>query len=214
MRREHPNLKLVVVEDGLASNGPHIELLKQLDMRFILGAKPGDHAHLFQWVGTTPEMKTLETTDDDGTVHRFRYLNGAPLNDANFQLEVNFLEYWEFKPNGRQPHFSWVTNLPIGDSNVMDSMRAGLARWRIENETFNTLKNQGYNFEHNFGRGEKHLATVFAYPMMLAFLVDQIQQRCCRLFRAAQAEAGRPSYFWEQLRALFLQLFVPDWETL
>ncbi len=34
------------------------------------------------------------------------------------------------------------------------------------------------------------------------------------LFQAAQAKAGRPRYFWEQLRALFLQLFIPDWETL
>ena len=30
-------------------------------------------------------------------------------------------------------------------------MRAGRCRWKIENETFNTLKNQGYNFEHNYG---------------------------------------------------------------
>ena len=29
VRREHPHLKLIVVEDGLASNGPHIQLLKQ-----------------------------------------------------------------------------------------------------------------------------------------------------------------------------------------
>ena len=214
VRREHPHLKLVVVEDGLASNGPHIELLKQLDMRFILGAKPGDHAHLFQWVEATPATKVVEIVDTDSVRHRFRYLNGAPLNDANFQLEVNFLEYWEFKPNGRQRHFSWVTDLPIDDSNVMDPMRAGRARWRIENETFNTLKNQGYNFEHNFGHGEKHLATVFAYLMMLAFLIDPVQQRCCRLFRAAQARAGRASYFWERLRALFLHWVLPDWETL
>ena len=48
VRREHPHLKLV--EDGLASNGPHINLLKGLDLRFILGAKPGDHKFLFEWV--------------------------------------------------------------------------------------------------------------------------------------------------------------------
>ena len=107
------------------------------------------------------------------------------------------------------------TDLPIDNSNLMDLIRAGRGgRWRIENETFNTLKNQGYRFEHNFVHGEKHLTTVFAYLMMVAFLIDQIRQRCCRLFQAAQAKAGRPRYFWEQLRALFLQLIVPDWETL
>ncbi len=29
--------------------------------------------------------------------------------------------------------------------NVYQLMRGGWARWKVENETFNTLKNQGYN---------------------------------------------------------------------
>ena len=68
-------------------------------------------------------------------------------------------------------------------------MCAGRARWKIENETFNTLKNQGYCFEHNFGHGEKNLSTVFAFLMMLAFLIDQIQQRCCKLAGANGIQA-------------------------
>ena len=39
-------------------------------------------------------------------------------------------------------------------------MRAGRSRWKVENETFNTLKNLGYNLEHNYGHGKQHLATV------------------------------------------------------
>ena len=178
-RREHPRLRLIVLEDSLASNGPHIKLLKELDLRFVLGAKRGDHEHLFQWVETSRATRTFETMDADGARHRFRYLNGVPLNDAHFELEVNFLEYWEKRPNGGEQHFGWVTDLPITELNALALMRAGRARWRIENETFNTLKNQGYCFEHNFGHGEKYLATVFAHLMMLAFLIDQIQQRCC-----------------------------------
>ena len=151
VRREHPHLKLIVVQDGLASNGPHIELLKELDLRFVLGAKPGDHEFLFQWVDTTPGTRTFETADADGTRHRFRYHNGAPLNDANFELEVNFPEYRVTRPDGKRQRFSWAADPPIGESNLMDLMRAGRARWRIENETFNTLKNQGYGFGHNHG---------------------------------------------------------------
>ena len=70
-------------------------------------------------------------------------------------------------------------------------MRAGRARWRIENETFHTLKNQGDEFEHNFGHGEKNLATVFAALMTLAFAIDQVQKMGCALFRVARAGAGR-----------------------
>lgn len=60
-------------------------------------------------------------------------------------------------------------------------MRGGRARWRIENETFNTLKNQGYHLEHNFGLGEKYLSLIFFSVMMLSFLVDQLQDCCCAL---------------------------------
>ena len=219
VRREHPHLKLIVVEDGLASNGPHIKLLKALDLRFILGAKPADHKALFEWVEATERVgpgtvKHREHTDERGVHHRFRYLNGVPLNDTHFELEVNFLEYWETRPDGKKQRFSWVTDLPINDANVMALMRSARARWRIENETFNTLKNQGYCFEHNFGHGKKHLSTVFAYLMMLAFLIDHVQQRGCALFQAAQAKAGRPRYFWERLRMLFLGSELEGWEML
>ena len=215
VRREHPHLKLLVVEDALASNGPHIRLLQQLAMRFVLGVKPGDHKELFHWVEVAEATRRFETVAKDGTKHCYRYLNGVPLNDTHFDLEVNFLECQEHKPNGRKQTFTWVTDLPISEDNAPALMRAGRARWRIENETFNTLKNQGYGFEHNYGHGHRHLATVFAQLMMLAFLIDQVQQACCQLFRAAvQGAGGRLTYLWERLRGLFLEFFVPDWETL
>ena len=223
LRGEPPHLGLVVVEDGLASDGPHIRLLKDLDMRFVLGAKPGDHKALFAWVEqldahppADPARRVVrfETVDGDGTAHRFRWLNGAPLNDTHFDLEVNFLDYRERRRNGKEKRFSWVTDLRIDQCNAMKLMRAGRARWRIENETFNTLKNQGYEFEHNFGHGEKHLATVFAALMMLAFAIDQLQKICCPLLRAALAKTRRAKYFWEKLRGLFLHFHVRDWETL
>lgn len=214
IRREHPHLKLIVVEDGLASNGPHIQLLKSLSMHFILGAKPKDHTFLFDWVDHSDATQTYEIVDNQGTQHRFRYLNQVPLNDANFTTEINFLDYWEIQPSGKTLHFSWVTDIPIHVDNLMALMRAGRARWKIENETFNTLKNQGYHFEHNFGHGQLYLATVFAHLMMLAFLVDQIQQRCCKQFQKALKKAERKLYFWEQLRGLFFHYLIDSWECL
>jgi hypothetical protein len=82
-------------------------------------------------------------------------------------------------------------------------MRGGRARWGIENETYKTLKNQGYNFEHNYGHGEQNLSVVFAMLMMLAFLVDQAQQLCCALFQAVWAKLGSKRMLWERMRALF-----------
>ena len=65
------------------------------------------------------------------------------------------------------------------------------------------MKNQGYHFEHNFGHGYQHLSVVFATLMMLAFLVDQVQQLCCPLFQAAWAQWGSKRLLWEKMRAYF-----------
>ncbi len=50
LRQEYPSLKILVVEDSLSANGPHLELLKELDLRYLIGVKPGDHEALFEAV--------------------------------------------------------------------------------------------------------------------------------------------------------------------
>jgi hypothetical protein len=137
-------------------------------------------------------------------VHRFRFVNQVPLNALNAELLVNFSEYWEISGDHGQ-HFCWVTDLRVTKRTVYPLMRGGRARWKIENETFNTLKNQGYNFEHNYGHGQKNLSVVFAMLMMLAFLVDQTQQRCCTLFQAVWTKMGSKRMLWERMRSLFYE---------
>ena len=106
--------------------------------------------------------------------YTFRYVNDVPLNDTKNAPKVNFLECEWVEVIGKQEHrgyCAWVTSHKITDENVCTIMRGGRARWKIENETFNTLKNQGYQFEHNFGHGKKNLHTVFALLLLMAFLI-------------------------------------------
>ena len=63
---------------------------------------------------------------------------------------VNFLQYTEYESDGSiRKRFSWVTDLTITRDNARHLIRGGRARWKFENETFNTLMNPGYHFEHN-----------------------------------------------------------------
>ena len=206
LRQDHPHLKFIMTEDALSSNAPHIETLHDSGCHYILGVKEGDHTYLFQQVEAADEaggVSYYERHDRAaGLVHRFRFVNDMPLNGSRKDVRVNFIEYWEVG-QAQVQHFSWVTDLRVNRRNVYKLMRGGRARWKIENETFNTLKNQGYNFEHNYGHGEKNLSVVFAMLMMLAFLVDQTQQLCCNLFRAVWAKLGSKRQLWESMRSLF-----------
>src|SRR5215813_10230133 len=169
LRQDHPHLKFIVTEDSLSSNAPHIATLHHHDLHYILGVKEGDHTFLFQQIQEAEQAGRVtyyERHDRaSGVSHRFRFVNDVPLNASHVDVRVNFIEYWEIGDEKVQ-HFSWVTDLRVSKRNVYKLMRGGRARWKIENETFNTLKNQGYNFEHNYGHGEQHLSVVFATLMM------------------------------------------------
>jgi Transposase DDE domain len=206
IRAEHPHLDLIVVEDGLASNAPHIREIQALRMHFLLGAKPGDHVFLYDRLleGFDDGRVQMISWKQGATQCVITYVNDLPLNAANPDLLVNFLGYAEYDTAGNVlKQFSWVTDLKITARNARELVRGGRTRWKIENETFNTLKNQGYQFEHNFGHGEQHLAVVFAMLMMLAFLVNQVEQHCCPLFRAVSKKLGSKRALWEQVRSHF-----------
>ena len=206
LRQDHPHLKVIVTEDRLSSNAPPIQVLQAHHLHYILGVKEGDHASLCAQVEAAEHAGRVTYYDRDdeatGLQHRFRFVSDMPLNASHADLRVNFLECWE-TVNGQVQHFSWVTDLRVNKGTVYQLMRGGRARWRIENETFNTLKNQGDHFEHNYGHGSQHLSVVFAVLMMVAFLVDQVQQMCCPLFQAVWAKLGSKRRLWERMRALF-----------
>lgn len=224
LRREHPHLKIIVTEDGLSANAPHIKDLMAHDLRYILSAKSGDHAFLFSQVDEATEQGEvteliLPDSKKANKTHCFRFINSVPLNKSSQdELRVNFLEHWEVETKGEEVNllnrFSWVTDLEITPDNVMEIMRCGRARWRIENETFNTLKNQGYNLGHNYGLGKKHLSAVFMHLMLLAFLVDQVQQLCCPLFQAARAKVSSKRSLWERIRNYFHTFIAPSMEVI
>ena len=213
-KREHSHLKVIILGDGIASNAPYIRLLQKHNMKFLLGAKPGDHEALFAALDDSEKTQYCEILDEKGLLHQFRFLNDAPLNKSNPDIRVNVLEYMQTDSKGKEIVFSWVTNIHITQTNAFALMKGGRARWKIENETFNALKNLGYNLEHNYGHGKKFLSTVLCLLMLLAFLVDQIQGMTCGLFQAAKKQAGSFQGLWEETRTLFKFMEWLSWEQL
>ena len=231
-RALHPKLETILIADALHATGPLIRDLKFYNMNYILGVKPGSHEKLFEGIYSPENLGRLSHVvieEELGAkvkkkrTHEFKYSNGALLNHSNVTTTVNFMEYWETTrwvgKGGRQIekkiHFSWVTDLTITHHNVMQVMRGGRARWKIENETFNTLKNQGYEFEHNFGHGYRNLSTNLSLIMFLVFLFDQLQEIGCKNFQRALLRVNnRRSYLWEKIKSVYQHLrdFAPNVE--
>lgn len=213
IRREHPHLPLIVTEDALGSNGPHIRLLQELNMRYIIVVKPEGNKYIFEFLKGVERKELLYC--DNNFKYKIQFINGIPLNESHPDLKVNFIEVWVYDSEGNQQyHNTWITDIPVTIANAYHLFKGGRAKWKIENETFNTLKNQGYHFEHNYGHGKQHLSTIFALLMMLAFFIDQILQSCCGLFQMAWEKMVSKIRLWGKLRAYFTTMFIDSWENL
>jgi len=187
-------------------------------MSFILVAKPSDHKALFDQILKKEDQdkaNRLEWKDDKGLIHKYEWINNLSLNGNQTAPVINFFEYSILKDEDKIGYTnSWVTDIEVNAGNIKDFVKAGRAKWKIENENFNTLKNQGYHAEHNFGHGKKNLSFNFFLFILLAFFMHQIIEYGDPLFKKARAKFSARKEFWNQLRCTIRIFVFENWESL
>ncbi|MBW2602312.1 MAG: hypothetical protein JRD47_10425 [Deltaproteobacteria bacterium] len=217
IRATHPKLKIIIAGDGLYSKQPFIDELKQYGMSFILVAKPTDHTFLYQWFSEFHQMgetQQLTIYDNKGRRHFYEWVNDIPLNGSKDADNVNYFEYTIFKGDKVNYHNSWVTDITISRDNIIQLVKGGRARWKIENEAFNTLKNQGYHLEHNFGHGKKSLSYNLLLFNFLAFFMHQILEFSDCVYQKCRSKFTSRKEYWNQLRCTIRVLIFPSFESL
>ncbi|HEY8128150.1 MAG TPA: hypothetical protein VIF39_05450 [Hyphomicrobium sp.] len=107
-----------------------------------------------------------------------------------------------------------TTSLPVKKSNIAEIGACGRARWKIENESFNVLKNHGYELAHNFGHGENFLAMTLAALKMLAFARHTVLNLLEPPWRKAREAAEKRTYFFAYVGTLTSFVVFPAWTEL
>jgi hypothetical protein len=205
--------QFLFVEDALYANVPHLRCLMGNGHDYLLNVKPDQHKTLFgQMEGRKQRglVNTFAFTDDNKTKHYFEYTEKILLFNEYPDFRTTFITYTQTDKKGNTTTFTWITSLKVNERRLMQIMRAARARWKVENETFNTLKNQGYHFEHNYGHGKKHLSTYLAYLMFLAFFIDQMIQACCHIFKQIEKKIPTKKKLWHTMRSLIMTTIQPS----
>lgn len=199
-----PDERLLYLADGLYATGPFIHLLSAYQASYLITIKEGYILLQAERLDQQGRLEEVSWTDKNNQC-RARFARGLILNGSNRETRVNYIEFEQVDPKSGKRTFksSWITDLEVDSSSVRELVAVARARWKIENETFNTLKNQGYNLEHNYGHGKQFLATNFALLMLLAFLVDQVAQAADKAFQAARAAYRTKKAMWERVRQVF-----------
>jgi hypothetical protein len=207
--------------DDLYCHQPFCEQVLAQGGEFLFVCLPASHALLYEWIGDferTGDLNTHTTTRWTGTQHvkdTYRWINAVPLRDGPRALQVNWCELTRTDSTGRVLyHNAWATSLPIDQHNVAALVTAARSRWKIENEHNNTLKTQGYHFEHNYGHGRQHLAALLATLILLAFLTHSILDHFDTLYHRVRQQLPSRRTFFEHLRALTQYVLFATWEDL
>ncbi len=147
--------------------------------------------------------------------YRYRWFEGAPLRDAHDAVLVNWIGVTITDAKGHVTYDNaFVTSLPVTRDTVAEIVACTRARWKIENESFNVLKSNGYHLEHNFGHGKQNLAMMFAAMNLLAFALHTICDALEQLWINARTAKRARTRFFEHIRTITAYLVFPNWTTL
>ena len=207
--------------DDLYAHEPFCRQALLHGFHFFFTCLPSSHAYLDGWVnGLSKEhLHTLELrtkgTGNRWEHHAYRWANGVPLTDLDDALQVNWCEVTVTDGEGAVLYRnSFITDWPVDAENVAGLVAAGRARWKIENEHNNVLKNRGYHLEHNFGHGQKHLASLLLTMNLLAFGLHTLLERTDESYQLIRAKVGARRRFFQHLEALTTYWCFQSWERL
>ena len=211
------DLRPVYLGDDIFACQPVCEEVTGSGADFVFVCKPDSHKGLYDFIdGATPHTHTVTQKQPGGrrVTYHYRWFDAVPLRDGKDALEVNWIAVTITDRAGKTTYSgAFVTNLALTRGNVAEVVACGRARWKIENESFNVLKNNGYHIEHNFGHGKQYLAMMFAAMNLLAFGLHTVCDCLEELWQAARAAKGSRRRFFEHIRTLSAYLVFPSWRV-
>jgi hypothetical protein len=210
-------LKTVYLGDDLYACQPTVALLRDAGDDFISTAMPTSHKALYDFIaGAEPdEFKKIVRRGKKSETLRYRWFTDVPISGANDAALVNWLCLETTDRTGKTTSTkAFVTSLPVTLDNVAEIVAAGRTRWKIENETFNVMKHNGYELEHNFGHGKKFLASTLAAMNLLAFAWHNVLDVLGPSWMAAREAVGKRTTFFPKLLVLTEFVTFPSWESL
>jgi len=210
-------LRPVYLGDDLFACQPIADAITAAGGDFLLTAKPASHKALYDFMqgAEFDEHAVTQKTNGKRLTYRFRWFEGAPLRDAHDAVLVNWVGVTITDAKGHVTYDNaFVTSLPITRDTVAEIVACARARWKIENESFNVLKSNGYHLEHNFGHGKQNLAMMFAAMNLLAFALHTICDALEQLWINARTAKRARTRFFEHIRTITAYLVFPNWTTL
>ena len=213
---------ITLLGDDLYSRQPMCQHCLDAGMNFIFTCLPSSHPSLYEWLEyleKNGEVQTLRTKIRKGKsteIYYYRFVNQMPLRAEEPALLVNWCELTILNSGNDSVIYrnAFVTNHSINLDNVAEVIESGRCRWKTENENHNILKTKGYNLEHNFGHGQKHLSSTLLSLNLLAFLFHTVLHLLDVSYQKIRRKRGTRKGFFQDILSLTKYILFEGWQHL
>ena len=168
IKKEYPRLKIIISGDALYASKPVLDICKDKGWKYIIRLKEGAIPTLYK------EFTKITREINDGnesTKKDYEFVNKIEYKD----YKINVIKYTEANQE-KITEFVYMTDLPITNKNIEESIILGRKRWKIENEGFNIQKNGTFDIGHLYS---KNTIAIKAHYMMIqiAHIIRQLLEK-------------------------------------
>lgn len=212
LKKMFPRLPLVILADGLYPNQTIFETCRNNGWDFIFTFKDGNLPSIHKEMELLPSSpgNTKERILAKGGVLKHQVYtwkdnmdyNGTSLSVISCKETSRRIKKQEGKPS--EPRvFTHISNLEINSDNCIAISDSGRLRWVIEN-SFDYLKNHGYNLGHKFSRVSFSAYKNYYQCMMIAHVINQFVEKSTDFIELKNSALKQGILFlWQRLISFF-----------
>jgi hypothetical protein len=182
VKKYFPRLPICILGDGLYPNNTVIDICAKNNWQFIITLKDGNLKTFQQEVellkATIQKQSVYRANKTSRTTTQYAYLNDIEYSGRYFSWVECIETIVKIKDKtSSQQRFTYITNVPQNQQNVVETGDSGRLRWKIENEGFNAQKNLGYEMEHKFSRKSYTAMQNYYQVLQIAHMINQLVER-------------------------------------
>jgi hypothetical protein len=209
LKRHYPRLAIILVADALYPNQRFFKTCQDNQWKYILTFKEGCLKSVWEEVNSLYPIQ-------QASFRQSRTLNNKYGETSTFIPNLEYLQYklhWceyirDYTKSERKERFVHITDIPITKENIWDISYYGRLRWKIENEGFNTQKNNGYGLEHKYAEKDFNAMQNYYQLLQIAHLINQLAEKSL-MVQANLKLAGRTlKSIWEDATASMLKELI------
>lgn len=141
IKTSYPRLKIIIGADALYASKSIMDICKENKWKYVIRFKEGRIPTLYN------EFKTVVEKNNESKKENYEYVTKLDYQEE----KTNIIKYTD---DGKKTEFVYMTDLPITDKNIEETIKIGRKRWKIENEGFNVQKNGTFDIGHLYSKDQ------------------------------------------------------------